>query len=56
MSDNVHCQVLDHPGYVQDLGSTRSGGPFFINDSHPLIDTTIDVILDAFDVFSAILR
>lgn len=56
MGDNVHCQVLDHPGDVKDLGITRSGGPFFVNDPHPLIDTTIDIILDTLDVFPAVLR
>ena len=56
MGDNVHCQVLDHLGYVEGLGSARRGGPFFLNGPHPFIDTSIDFILDMVDVFPAILR
>lgn len=56
MGNNVHCQVLGHRGYVKDFGRTRNGGPFFVNDPHPLIDTAINIVLHTVDVFATVLR
>ena len=55
MCYNVYGQILNHPGYIEELRTIRGRCPIFAYSHHSFENTAVDIGFNGFNIIAAIL-